>query len=145
MRILVPTISYNSSKGESKRCPSHSDRIMRGRDNKPRGLRYGGSRYGSGPYDCREDHTWCAKSMNFVGDDVPCAIVPYEQASCNNDILVGNDHQRTRDEERTGGERQKRRLASSIVSPSPQSSLMAENVTIRTKSLARSLTYSPQA
>lgn len=38
----------------NKRQQTHSDRIMRVRDNKPREFRYGGSRHSFGPYDRKE-------------------------------------------------------------------------------------------
>ncbi|KAF3605545.1 hypothetical protein DY000_02049309 [Brassica cretica] len=68
-----------------------------------------------------------------------------EQASRSSDHLDRYDHDRSRDEERSGGEHKKIGLASYIVSPLLHPPLMEENVTVRNKSLALSLTYSPQA
>ncbi|KAF3588397.1 hypothetical protein F2Q69_00028354 [Brassica cretica] len=94
----------------NKRHQTHSDRIMRSRDNKPR---YG-SRYGSGPYDRKGELTWREKSTTGLGVKIRSPVhvrstsgvvrdaVSYEQASQSGDNLD------------------------------------------RKKSLARSLTYSPQ-
>ena len=54
-------ISYSCTVIGNKRHQTHSDRIMRNRDNKPRGLRYDNTRYGSGPYDRKGDLTWREK------------------------------------------------------------------------------------
>ncbi|KAF3610587.1 hypothetical protein DY000_02047400 [Brassica cretica] len=106
----------------NKRHQTHSGRIMRSRDNKPR---YG-SRYGSGPYDRKGELTWREKSTTGLGVKIRSSVhvrstsgvvrdvVSYEQASQSGDNLDRYQSQRSGDEE------------------------------IRNKSLARSLTYSPQ-
>ncbi|KAF3504329.1 hypothetical protein F2Q69_00042459 [Brassica cretica] len=122
-----------------------------------RGARYGGSRYGSGPYDCKEELTWWEKPKARDGVMVraPTQVrnesagygdaFPYEKPSNENNILIKDDqNHRSRDKERSGGKHYKQKLASTIVSASIQPP-MEDNVTIMTKSSARSLTYSPHA
>ncbi|KAJ4873426.1 Uncharacterized protein Rs2_44904 [Raphanus sativus] len=117
---------------DNKRHQTHAHRIMRGRDNKPREARYGGSRYNTGPYDRKGELAWREKPWSLA------------YARKTNDAVQRYEPQRTSDEERSGGE-QKKRLASCIVSPALRTTLMEENVTIRNISMARSLTYSPHA
>lgn len=145
---------------ENNRLPTHSYRIIRGRVNKPRGERYGSSRYGTVPYDRKSNLTWREKSKSNqeikIGSpvhvktrrDIHRAVFPYEQPSNSTRDLVIQDQDfppshRTEEEERSGGERSKKRLASAIVSPPFNLPSREQNVTIRTSSLARSLTYSP--
>lgn len=149
---MEPEDTKNNLKGE-RRYPSHSDRIIRGHDNKPRGSRFGGSRYGFGPYERKGVSTWREKPKTIAGPSSSPPVMekndnhgdgPYDQTS-NALLISGNeDHQtQSRDEERSGGKYHKKRLASAIVSPSFERPSMEENVTIRNKRLARSLTYSP--
>ncbi|CDY45926.1 BnaC06g09950D [Brassica napus] len=90
------------NKGYGERFQSHSDRIMRRRDERPSGNRYGGSRYHRGPYDRKEELTWREKKLDkpLVKD----RITAYGQG--------GN-----------------RRLASTIVTPSHQLPPQEENIT----------------
>lgn len=68
---------------------SHKDRIIRGRD-EHKGIKFGGSCYGTGPYDRKSGNTWREKSRHeklqtqghhtdytFGSHD----LVPYEQSS----------------------------------------------------------------
>ncbi|XP_048598077.1 uncharacterized protein LOC125578961 [Brassica napus] len=48
----------NRNTGAGDRFRSHSDRIIRRRDERQSGNRYGGSRYQHGPYDRKEELTW---------------------------------------------------------------------------------------
>ncbi|KAF2545826.1 hypothetical protein F2Q70_00021239 [Brassica cretica] len=148
-------ISNSRTVNGNKRHQTHSDRIMRNRDNKPRRFRYDNTRYGSGPYDRKGDLTWREKLKTMSGEttrspghvrntrDVVHDVFFNEQASRSSDHLDRYDHDRSRDEERSGGEHKKIGLASYIVSPLLHPPLMEENVTVRNKSLA--LSYSPQA
>ncbi|KAF3556463.1 hypothetical protein F2Q69_00012511 [Brassica cretica] len=78
---------------------THSDRIMRRRNDPNRGDRYGGSRASKGPYDRNKRQTWREKAetnMRLVTMSQPSTatatssrqIVPYEQSSgiSNNDL-----------------------------------------------------------
>ncbi|KAL0722818.1 hypothetical protein Bca4012_037417 [Brassica carinata] len=108
-------------KNKSNRYPTHSDRIIRCRDIKPRGGRYGGSRYGSGPYDRKGELTWREKAKPKQDiqirspvqvrneREVNRGVVSFEQplSSTNNLVLEDQSH-RTRDDERSGGERSKK-------------------------------------
>nr|VDD61201.1 unnamed protein product [Brassica oleracea] len=91
------------NKGYGERFQSHSDRIMRRRDERPSGNRYGGSRYHRGPYDRKEELTWREKKLDkpLVKD----RITAYGQGGSN------------------------RRLASTIVTPSHQLPPQEENIT----------------
>ncbi|KAF3566150.1 hypothetical protein DY000_02016191 [Brassica cretica] len=72
---------------ESNYRHSHSDRIMRRRDDHSRGNRYGGSRVGSGPYDQKPALTWRQKSLREQKGyrmEPPITsrdIVPYERST----------------------------------------------------------------
>lgn len=70
---------------DNKRHQTHADRIMRGRDNKPREARYGGSRYNTGPYDRKGELAWREKPWSLAyarkTNDAVRDVVPYEQVS----------------------------------------------------------------
>ncbi|CDY13230.1 BnaC04g26050D [Brassica napus] len=145
----------NRNTGAGDRFRSHSDRIIRRRDERHSGNRYGGSRYQRGPYDRKEELTWREKKMDMPllkdkntayaqgGSSPKVDDVPYEQLHSNQQGRVRTE--RSQDEmevEATGG---KMRLASTIVTPSHQLTPQEDNVTIRGKNVALSLTFSPQA
>ncbi|RIA05809.1 hypothetical protein BRARA_K00011 [Brassica rapa] len=135
---------------------THSDRIMRRRNDPTRGDRYGGSRASKGPYDRNKRQTWREKAetnMRLVTTSQPSAatatssrqIVPCEQSSSmsNNDIN-GMVEQTARVGE-SNSARGAKRLASTIVTPSrinlSDHNDMEENVTKRAKELTRSLSF----
>ncbi|KAF8080166.1 hypothetical protein N665_0970s0002 [Sinapis alba] len=139
--------SQACNKSDNNRYGTHSGTIIIGRDNKPKVT-----------IRRKVEPIWCEKqkSKACVMASSPVQprntsngyldVVPYEQASTSNNILIQDDqYHQTRDEERSGGERPKKRLASTIVTPSIQLPPMEDNVTIMTTSLARSLIFSPQA
>ncbi|CAH8357176.1 unnamed protein product [Eruca vesicaria subsp. sativa] len=72
-------------------------------------------------------------------------IVPYEQSHDDTNFMKhGNSSYRDTELQLEGGVRQSKRIASAIVSPALYPSTMEENVTIHSKGVARSLTFSPQ-
>ncbi|KAH0884901.1 hypothetical protein HID58_060997, partial [Brassica napus] len=135
----------NRNTGAGDRFRSHSDRIIRRRDERHSGNRYGGSRYQRGPYDRKEELTWREKKMDMPllkdkntayaqgGSSPKVDDVPYEQLHSNQQGRVRTE--RSQDEmevEATGG---KMRLASTIVTPSHQLTPQEDNVTIRGKNI----------
>ncbi|CAN6868256.1 unnamed protein product [Brassica oleracea] len=112
------------NKGSGERFQSHSDTILRRRDERPSGNRYGGSRYHRGPYDRKEELTWREKTL-----DKPLVKKADEESA-----VAGS-----------GENRGSRRLASTIVTPSHQLPPQEENITFRGKNVALALTFSPQA
>uniref|UniRef100_A0A0D3BUM1 DUF4283 domain-containing protein n=1 Tax=Brassica oleracea var. oleracea TaxID=109376 RepID=A0A0D3BUM1_BRAOL len=135
---------------------THSDRIMRRRNDPNRGDRYGGSRASKGPYDRNKRQTWREKAetnMRLVTMSQPSTatttssrqIVPYEQSSgISNNDLNGMVEQTARVGE-SNSARGAKRLASTIVTPSridlSDHNDMEENVTKRAKELTRSLSF----
>lgn len=145
------------NRGEENRYGSHKDRIVRGRD-KHKNKRYGDSRYGNGPYDRKYGNTWRQKprqDKTIVYDDVAgqvsgsrdvvtSDVVPYEHSSNSKEKqrLIDFNNQNS-EVQKTGEERQSKRLASAIVTPSRLLQAAEDNATVRTKGATRSLTYSP--
>ena len=111
----------------------HSDRVMRRRHEYNRSNRDGGTRHG--PYDRSKEQAWRVKSRRADASDVDQThsehvetsreIVPYEHVSAPSNA---------------GGS--SRKLASTIVTPVREPP-MVENVTLRARGDARSLTFSP--
>ncbi|KAF3590840.1 hypothetical protein DY000_02022881 [Brassica cretica] len=127
-RYHVDHGNQNRNKGAGDRFRSHSDRIIRRRDERPSGNRYGGSRYQCGPYDRKDELTWCEKKMN-------------------NPLPINSPEERYLEESEVAVSRESRdnmRLASTIVTPSHQLPPQEENITFRGKNVAMSLTFSPQ-
>ncbi|KAF2589822.1 hypothetical protein F2Q70_00039080 [Brassica cretica] len=101
--------------------------------------RDGGTRHSTGPYDRRKEQTWIVKSRRTDVSEVDQTgydhgeasreIVPYEHVSAPSH--VNNS---------AGGSSSK--LASTIITPVREPP-MVENVTLRTRGEARSLTFSP--
>ncbi|XP_048613314.1 uncharacterized protein LOC125587177 [Brassica napus] len=125
---------------ESNYRSSHSDRIIRRRDDHSRSNRYGGSRVGTGPYDRKPALTWRQKPLGEqIGNRVELAtnsrdIVPYEHSAVSRsdgktEVLRSPEITVTR------------RLASTIVTPSRADHPMEENVTKRAKEATRSLSF----
>lgn len=121
---------------------SHSDRIMRRRDDHSRSNRYGGSRVGTGPYDRKPAQTWKQKSLGDQrGYRVEPAIasqdiVPYEHSE-----RTGSDGKQVSQEMRPPEATVTRRLASTIVTPSRVDIPMEGNVTKRVKEATRALSF----
>ncbi|CAG7862443.1 unnamed protein product, partial [Brassica rapa] len=88
------------------RGESHSDRIMRRRNEKSRSDRYGENRYGRGPYDRKEELSWRVK------------------------VQKAHKKHGEIEEHVSGGSRGNKRLASAIVTPAHQRPPQDENVTI---------------
>ncbi|CAN7029900.1 unnamed protein product, partial [Brassica oleracea var. botrytis] len=146
------------NKGSGERFQSHSDTILRRRDERHSGNRYGGSRYDRGPYDSKEELTWREKTLDKPlvkvkimaygqgGSSTTMDDVPYEHPSSNQ---LGFSRVEKADEESavagSGENRGSRRLASTIVTPSHQLPPQEENITFRGKNVALALTFSPQA
>ncbi|CAF1748229.1 unnamed protein product, partial [Brassica napus] len=121
------------NKGSGERFQSHSDTILRRRDERHSGNRYGGSRYDRGPYDSKEELTWREKTLDKPlvkvkimaygqgGSSTTMDDVPYEHPSSNQ---LGFSRVEKADEESavagSGENRGSRRLASTIVTPSHQ-------------------------
>ncbi|KAF3561053.1 hypothetical protein DY000_02014906 [Brassica cretica] len=127
---------------ESNYRRSHSDRIMRRRDNHSRSNRYGGSRAGTGSYDRKPALTWRQKSLGDQKEyrvEPPITsrdIVPYEHsAGTGSDGKQGSEAMRSPEAPVT------RRLASIIVTPSRVDILIEENVTKRVKEATRALSF----
>ncbi|KAH0942682.1 hypothetical protein HID58_002319 [Brassica napus] len=119
---------------------SHSDRVIRARDERPRSNRYGGFRFGNKPYDRfgMDELTWRAKEKEKVsGGSGSMAVVPYEHKLHNKPLLITED-KASRNESTTA--RYWRVLLSP---PSRQPPSMEDNITVRCN-LNRSLTFSPQ-
>ncbi|KAF2607556.1 hypothetical protein F2Q68_00043191 [Brassica cretica] len=117
---------------------------------------YGGSRYGTGPYDRIVELTWREKSKAAVRksgkfavlahnvEAVSRDVVPYEKISNFKKNLISDElFHRNIEEHMSDGKRSNKRLASTIVIPSRQITYIEDNVTIRNRSVARSLTFSP--
>ncbi|KAG5384523.1 hypothetical protein IGI04_035993, partial [Brassica rapa subsp. trilocularis] len=149
-RVELSHGRYNSSRSsrydsdrkleESNYGNSHSDRIIRRRDDHSRSNRYGGSRVGTGPYDRSPALTWRQKSLGEqTGNRGEQAThsresIPYEQP------VVSRSDGKT-DELRSPVITATRRLASTIVTPSRAEHPMEENVTKRVKDSTRSLNF----
>ena len=125
---------------ESNYRNSHSDQIIRRRDDHSRSNRYGGSRVCTGPYDRKPALTWRQKSLGEQtrnrGELATHSreSVPFEQP------MVSRSDGKT-DEKRSPVITVTRRLASTIVTPSRADHPMEENVTKRVKESTRSLTF----
>ncbi|KAH0862614.1 LOW QUALITY PROTEIN: hypothetical protein HID58_079825 [Brassica napus] len=119
---------------ESNYRRSHSDRIMRRRDDHSRSNRYGGSRAGTGPYDRKPALTWRQKSLGDQREycvEPPITsqdIVPYEHSA-------GSEAMRSPEAPVTRG------LASTIVTPSRVDIPIEENVTKHLKEATRALSF----
>ncbi|KAH0872558.1 hypothetical protein HID58_069920 [Brassica napus] len=145
----------SGNSGATDRYMSHSNRIIRRRDEVPKGSRYGGSRYGGRPYDRRADQTWREKKMvkdsgiektvadSLGGSSQSHAVVPYEHISDKN-LTPSRDELTQRSvEQASGGNQGIKRLASAILTPSHDPLRLADNVTVRDRSVALSPTFSP--
>ncbi|KAF3597749.1 hypothetical protein DY000_02022879 [Brassica cretica] len=140
--------------GATDRYMSHTNRIIRRRHEVPKGSRYGGSRYGGKPYDRHIDQTWREKKAvkdsvmeKRVADPLRCSsqshdVVPYEHISDKN-LTPSREELTQRTVEQASGGNQGKRLASAIVTPSHDLPRMVDNVTVRDRSVALSLTFSP--
>ncbi|KAL0656762.1 hypothetical protein Bca4012_077346 [Brassica carinata] len=112
---------------ESNYRNSHSDQIIRRRDDHSRSNRYGGSRVGTGPYDRKPALTWRQKSLGektgYRGELATHSreSVPYEQP-----VVLRSDGKT--DEKRSPVITVTRRLASTIVTPSRADHPMEENI-----------------
>uniref|UniRef100_A0A0D3E5N7 pectinesterase n=1 Tax=Brassica oleracea var. oleracea TaxID=109376 RepID=A0A0D3E5N7_BRAOL len=148
---------HNNSKHDS-----HSDRVIRARDERPRSNRYGGSRFGAKPYDRfgMEEATWRVKAKekrsdkghlrwrekikeNGMVESSSMDVVPYEHTPYNKPHSISDDRPYRSKDQKSGGEHSGKRLASAIVTPSRQPHSMEDNVTVRCN-LNHSLTFSPQ-
>ncbi|KAF2547264.1 hypothetical protein F2Q70_00021626 [Brassica cretica] len=105
---------------ESNYRSSHSDRIIRRRDDHLRSNRYGGSRVGTGPYDQKPALTWRQKPLEHSA---------VSRSDGKTEVLRSPEITVTR------------RLASTIVTPSRADHPMEENVTKRAKEATRSLLF----
>lgn len=89
------------------------------------------------------------KSGKFAGlahnvEAVSRDVVPYEKISNFKKNLISDElFHRNIEEHMSDGKRSNKRLASTIVTPSRQITSIEDNVTIRNRSVARSLTFSP--
>ncbi|KAF3524806.1 hypothetical protein F2Q69_00046898 [Brassica cretica] len=130
------------NKGYGERFQSHSDRIMRRRDERPSGNRYGGSRYHRSPYDRKEELTWREKKLDKPlvkdritaygqgGSSTAMDDVSYEHPSSNQ--LVISRVEKADEESAVAGcgeNRGNMRLSSTIVTPSHQLPPQEENIT----------------
>ncbi|KAF3521472.1 hypothetical protein F2Q69_00046168 [Brassica cretica] len=156
--MLIDVDSRRPSKFKRKVKSSEGDEngIIRGHTNTPRTIWYGGSRYGTGPYDRIVELTWREKSKaavrksgKFAGlahnvEAVSRDVVPYEKISNFKKNLISDElFHRNIEEHMSDGKLSNKRLASTIVTPSRQITSIEDNVTIRNRSVARSLTFSP--
>ncbi|CAH8358544.1 unnamed protein product [Eruca vesicaria subsp. sativa] len=141
---------YPHSSGDDSHKYYHADRVMRGRDARVGNMRYKGSRHGKGLYDCNFNMTLSEKErkneskyQNF--SEKATDLVPYEHVECNGNTTqdVGKS-QRSSETNNAADERQCKHQASTIVAPGFQQANMHDNVTIRSKTVARSLTFSLQ-
>ncbi|KAF3540942.1 hypothetical protein F2Q69_00023397 [Brassica cretica] len=117
-RHFVVDTYQSRSRGPIHRNDSHSGRIIRRWDEKHNKNRYGSSRYGIRPYDRKEHLSWGEKSYNKAREN-------------------DKAHQ-------SGGPSGYKRLPCAIVTLSRQPPSQENNITIRDKSVALSLTFSPQ-
>lgn len=133
---------------------THTDRIMRRRNDHSRSNRYGGSRASKGPYDRHQELTLrekaettkhkvnTSKASQYEREEPLTSsreIVPYEQTSgTRNNGPNGPNAQQVM---RSGEGYIAKRLASTIVTPSRVDHDMDENVTKRSKGLTRSLSF----
>ncbi|CAN7077262.1 unnamed protein product [Brassica oleracea var. botrytis] len=141
--------------GATDRYMSRTNRIIRRRHEVPKGSRYGGSRYGGKPYDRHVDQTWREKKVvkdsvmeKRVADPLRCSsqshdVVPYEHTSDKNLTPSREELTQRTVEQASGGNQGVKRLASAIVTPSHDPPRMVDNVTVRDRSVALSLTFSP--
>lgn len=131
----------------------HADRIVRTRDDISN--RYGNSRSRYGPYDRKKDLTLREKQRENKPWKKDNDSLPHEPNSIGNSRYAGNDVT-------TEGERdsyadltskdgtvvtmhQRRKIASTIVTPSRALVQSTENVTYRSQGLARTISFSPTA
>ncbi|KAH0898910.1 hypothetical protein HID58_048478 [Brassica napus] len=117
-RHFVVDTYQSHSRGPIHRNGSHSGRIIRRWDEKHNKNRYGSSRYGIRPYDRKAHLSWGEKSHNKAREN-------------------DKAHQ-------SGGPSGYKRLPCAIVTLSRQPPSQENNIKIRDKSVALSLTFSPQ-
>ncbi|KAF2535491.1 hypothetical protein F2Q68_00019880 [Brassica cretica] len=94
---------HNNSKHDS-----HSDRVIRARDERPRSNRYGGSRFGAKPYDRfgMEEATWRVKAKEKVSEGSgSMAVVPFEKKLHHKPLLITEHKDSTNVYHRSGRER----------------------------------------
>ncbi|CAH8390669.1 unnamed protein product [Eruca vesicaria subsp. sativa] len=113
------------------------------------------------PYDRRRDQSWREKQKDKKDDSVARgkvdhrssgAIVPYEQSRYTSEKVPERStppkHDDSYDQKGEGSEtirhEGRKKVASTIISPALRIQSMEENVTIRSKSITRSLTFSPR-
>ncbi|KAF3500316.1 hypothetical protein F2Q69_00041303 [Brassica cretica] len=92
---------HNNSKHDS-----HSDRVIRARDERPRSNRYGGSRFGAKPYDRfgMEEATWRVKAKEKVSEGSgSMAVVPFEKKLHHKPLLITEHKDSTNVFHRSGG------------------------------------------
>ncbi|KAJ4869277.1 zf-CCHC_4 domain-containing protein [Raphanus sativus] len=140
--------SHYNAREDSRRRPSHSDRIIRRHPGGNWSSRHGGSRGVAGPYDRKPEKTWRAKERSLEEDSLEWRqgqgrggektrdIVPYEHVPASS--VTDGRCDASKENSATG-----RKLASAIITPSSMDHSMEENVTIRDRGEARTLTFSP--
>ena len=144
--------TYQSrSRGPIHRNDSHSGRIIRRWDEKHNKNRYGSSRYGIRPYDRKEHLSWGEKSHNKAREnDKGTDQVRNGTSSSREAVLYDHtsnkNHTPKTDEvaHQSGGPSGYKRLPCAIVTLSRQPPSQENNIKIRDKSVALSLTFSPQ-
>ncbi|KAF3526925.1 hypothetical protein F2Q69_00047670 [Brassica cretica] len=150
-RHFVVDTYQSRSRGPIHRNDSHSDRIIGRRDEKHNNNRYGSSRYGTWTYDRKEHLSWREKSHNKSREnDMGTDQVRNGTSTSREAVLydhTSNKNYTPKSDEvapQSGGPSGYKRLASAIVTPSRQPPSKEDNITIRDKSVALSLTFSPQ-
>ncbi|KAL0828145.1 hypothetical protein Bca101_051823 [Brassica carinata] len=131
----------------------HADRIVRTRDDISN--RYGNSRSRYGPYDRKKDLTWREKQRENKPWKKDNDSLPHEPNSIGNSRYAGSDVT-TEGEQDSYADltskdgivvtmHQRRKIASTIVTPSRALVQSTENVTYRSQGLARTISFSPTA
>ena len=117
----------------------YSDRIIKRRHEYNRSNRDGGTRHSTGPYDRRKEQTWIVKSRRTDVSEVDQTGYDHGEASRE---IVSYEHVSAPSHVNNSAGGSSRKLASTIITPVREPP-MVENVTLRTRGEARSLTFSP--
>lgn len=151
--------TYHSRSGDGayhsladEKANYHSDRVIRTRDRRPGNSRYSNSKYRTRPYVRKQELTWrerqrTEKPRKMENDNLTNAlnssgITQSGKLSTEGPREIGG-HQESKENDDLVVERQEKRLARTIVTPSRTVALTA-NVTFRAKEIAQSLSLSPK-